>query len=220
MSKHKKPLPQKPVPVAEDWEQFLTWARKHGGTAVTILLAALVVGVALWSLLSRQERRAEQAAQALAAARSSADFETIVAEYPKADAAPIALLSLAKIQFDMGNYEAAMMRYQDFLASWPEHPLQNSAVLGRLFCLEAQGHQGALQEAEAGFSQFARNHPEHYLFPQARLGEARCKQALGQLEEARALYESFLADHPQNPWSLQIAERLSALEREIKRQQS
>ncbi len=219
MSK-KHPLPHKPVEVNEEWTNLRDWAQKHAGTALTTALIVLVAVLAAWTLHSRQARRTELAAQMLSSARSTADFGAIVQQFPRSDAAPLAKLSLAKLQFDLGDYQEAMTQYQAFLDKWPNHLLAGTATLGRLFCLEAQGTPDAIAEAEAGFRQFANENEGHYLYPQARLGEARCKQQLGQLSEAREIYESFLATFPDNPWSLQIAERLASLERLIGRQQS
>jgi len=181
---------------------------------------AAVAFVAVWSVLQRQQQRKQEAHLLLAAARSTSQFEDIIERFPGSEATPLALLSLAKLHFDMGRYADAIERYESFLTSWLDHPLSGTAVLGRLFSLEALGGADQIQEAEAGFRAFAENNRGHYLYPQARLGEARCKQHLGMLEEARSIYQNFLATHPDNPWGMQIEERLMDLERKIRRQQT
>jgi TolA-binding protein len=211
---------QKDIPVNEEWVQVKEAIQKHANTVFTVVLVVAVSAVAVWTILQRQEQKKLEAQQLLASAQSTVQFEDIVDRFPSSDAAPIAQLSLAKVHFDLGSYQEAMTWYDSFLEKWPEHPLKSTAVLGRLFSLEAMGSDEQIQQAEAGFRAFADANPDHYLYPQARLGEARCKQLLGQLEEARGIYEQFLATYPENPWVLQIEERLADLERKMGREQS
>ena len=220
MSNEKHPVTKRTPPINEEWLALRDLIQKHVGTAVTVVLVVAVAGVAVWSLVQRQAQSKQEAQQLLASARSTTQFEEIVNRFPTSDAAPLALLSLAKLHFDMGRYGEAIESYEAFLTQWEQHPLSSTAVLGRLFSLEALGATNQIQEAEAGFRDFAENNPGHYLYPQARLGEARCKQHLGMLEEARGIYETFLATHPGNPWEMQVEERLLDLERKIRRQQS
>jgi len=220
MSNQKHTVGRHDTPINEEWLALQELIRKHSGTALTGILVVAVAAVAVWTLFQRQEQNQRQAQQLLASAQSSGQFEEIINRFPKSEAAPLALLSVAKLHFDMGQYQDAIASYDNFLNQWPEHPLAQTAVLGRLFALEAQGDTARIQEAEAGFRAFAEKHPGHYLYPQARLGEARCKQQLGQLEEARGIYQDFLDTHPDNPWVAQIEERLLDLERKLSRRQS
>ncbi len=220
MSNQKHPAHHKQPPINEEWLALREAVQKHAGTALTTVLVIAVAAVALWTVVQRRSHQTVEAQQLLASARSSSQFEDIVERFPRSEAAPLAKLSLAKIHFDMGHYRDAMDTYDAFLDKWEEHPLASTAVLGKLFSLEALGAPEQIEEAEAGFRAFAENNPGHYLYPQARLGEARCKQHLGMLEEARSIYQNFLATHPDNPWEMQIEERLMDLERKIRRQQS
>lgn len=208
------------IPINEEWIQIKESLQKHANTVFTVILVVAVSAIAVWTILQRQEQKKLEAQQLLASAQSTVQFEDIVERFPKSEAAPIAQLSLAKLQFDMGSYQEAITWYDAFLEKWPEHPLKSSATLGRLFCLEAMGTDEQIQQAETGFQTFADANPDHYLYPQARLGEARCKQLLGQLEEARGIYQNFLENYPENPWVVQIEERLADLERKIGREKS
>lgn len=220
MSNQKHPKNKQTPPVNEEWLAVREMIQKHTGTALTIALAIAVAVVAIWSLQQRRSQQNLESQQLLAAAQSTSQFEDIVGRFPRSEAAPLAQLSLAKLHFDMGRYQDAMAAYENFLAKWENHTLSSTAILGKLFSLEALGEPDQIREAEAGFRAFAQNNPGHYLYPQARLGEARCKQHLGMLEEARSIYENFLATHPDNPWEMQIEERLMDLERKLRRQQS
>lgn len=220
MSNEKHPKHKNTPPINEEWLTLRDSIQKHAGTALTAVLLVAVAAVAVWSLQQRRTGQTVESQQLLAAAQSTSQFVDIVDRFPRSEAAPLAQLSLAKLHFDMGNYRDAMTAYEQFLNKWVDHPLSSTAVLGKLFSLEALGSPEQVQEAEAGFRAFAENNPGHYLYPQARLGEARCKQHLGMLEEARSIYQNFLATHPDNPWEMQIEERLMDLERKIRRQQT
>ncbi len=220
MSNQKHPAKHKQPPINEEWIAVRDFIQKHTSTALTTLLVILVAGFAVWTLNQRRAQQVLEAEQRLATAQSSSEFEEIVSRFPRSEAAPLAQLSLAKVHFDLGRYQEALEAYEYFKNTWSEHPFTSTATLGRLFALEALGAPEQMEEAEAGFRDFAEKNPDHYLYPQARLGEARLKQHLGYLEEARAIYEDFIANHPDNPWGAEIEERLMDLERKMQRQQS
>lgn len=221
MSNQRHPAKHKQqAPINEEWLAVRDFVQKHIGTAITTLLVIAVVVVGIWTFTQRRTQQVEAAQQLLATAQSSSQFEEIIDRFPRSEAAPLAQLSLAKLHFDMGRYRDALDTYQAFQDQWTDHPLGKTAEMGVLFSLEALGASDQIQQAEEGFRAFADNNPDHYLYPQARLGEARCKEQLGRLEEAQAVYESFIESHPDNPWEGEIQERLSELERKIRRQQS
>lgn len=204
----------------EELEQAKDFVTKHANLIMTIALVVAVAVTGLWVYRSRHMRRDMIADQELSMARTAPDFEALLDQYKNTPAAPLALLSLAKLQFDNGNYEAALARYDQFLVEWPTHEMRPTAELGRFFCIEARADESSVREAQAGFESFAASHPDHYLYPQARIGQARCLQQLGQFDEARIIYEDFLADNPDNPWVLQVEEQLASLEKLAKRSQS
>jgi len=216
MSNEKKPLPN--VHHQHDIEVLKAWIAKHGSHAVTAVLTVLIVLAALHLINSRANRRAVEANRRLSVAQSASDFESILADFGKSDIAPLAQLALAKLNFDNANYEVALSQYDQLLAQWPKHEMSKTAELGRVFCIEARGHNDALNEATAAFAAFAAANPDHYLTPQAVFGQARCLEQLGQLTQARAIYEDFITAHPQNLWSIRAEELLVAVQRRIDRE--
>ncbi|MFU8779840.1 MAG: tetratricopeptide repeat protein [Kiritimatiellia bacterium] len=212
--------PHQTPPINEEWLLLRDLIQKHSSTALTVILIIAVVAIGAWSVMQRQTQRKQEAGMLLASAQTTTQFEDILNRFPKSEAAPIALLSLAKLHYDMGRYSDALTQYETFLEKWADHSLAPTATLGRLFAREAIGTPEQIQQAKEGFRTFAETNPGHYLYPQARLGEARCKQNLGMLEEARSVYQHFLATYPESPWEMQIEERLMDLERKIRRQQS
>lgn len=209
-----------PIPTTQqlnDIEQAKAWFQRHGSHALTAILAVLIAITGFNMLRSRLERRTVEADRRLASAQSVTDFEALIRDFEKTGTAPLAVLSLGKLHFDNGNYEAALTQYERFLTQWPTHDMTTAATLGRIFCIEARGQQGALEEAAAAFAAFAAGNPGHYLYPQAVFGQARCLEQLNRLEEARTLYEDFIAANPDNLWSTRAEELLTAIQRRLRR---
>jgi outer membrane protein assembly factor BamD (BamD/ComL family) len=200
-------------PVNEEWIALQEAIRNHIGTALTLVLVALVAVTAIWMLQQRRQQNVLEASQILASARVTSEFEDILHRFPKSDAAPLAQLHLAKLHYDMGRYADALASYETFLQNWGSHPLADTALLGRLFAIEALGGEDRIRDAAEGFRAFAEANPDNFLYPQARMGEARCKQLLGMLDEATEIYTAFTETFPDSPWTPQAEERLVELQR-------
>lgn len=182
------------------------WKNWLGTAAIAVVL---ITGIFLYR--ARSESNEEQASRMLGEARSAQAFQAIMSQYSRTAAAKLALLQMAKIQYDSGDYVAALSSYTDFLTRNPTHLMVPVAEMGRIHCNEAMGQTA---DALVAFTAFAANNPDSYLAPQALFGKARCLQQLGRLAEARAVYEDFLAAHPKTAWKNEIAQALRQLERE------
>ncbi len=215
MTNGKKSIPD-PKHV-DEIEHVRVWMQKYGGHLLTGLLVVLIAITAFNVMRTRMGRRAAEAGRRLVTARSAGDLEAVILDFGKSRMAPLAVLSLAKLHYDNGQYEAALSQYDRFLARWPAHDMADVASLGRLFCIESRDHHDALEEAADAFAAFASERPGHYLTPQAVFGHARCLEQLERFEAARAIYEDFIAQDPGNAWSLRAEELLAAVQRRIRR---
>jgi TolA-binding protein len=198
-------------PDLNDLQKLLTKAQsewKHWiGTFIIALV--LVLGISLYR--TRTQSNEEQASRMLGEARSGQAIQAIIAQYPRTASATLALLQMAKIQYDSGDYVAALSSYTDFINRNPKHMMTVVAELGKIHCSEAMGQTA---DALSAFTAFAKQHPDHYLAPQALFGKARCLQRLDRYAEARAVYEDFIAAHPDSAWKKDIDEALRQLERD------
>ena len=192
----------------------------YGKPAVTALLAIMLGVAAVHLYTTRKENHVRQAAQDLAAARSIPDFESVYATYGKTKVAPRALLAMAKLYYDSANYEIAADKYEEFLSTFPEDRMVATAELGRIFCIEARNHSAAIEEAAAAFAAFATANADSFLVPQALFGQARCYEQLGRLDEARAIYEDFIANQTESPWSVRAEDLLAQVVLDIEKQQN
>lgn len=196
----------------EDVKQFI---ESYGKPLITVLVIVIVSVGVFYMLRTRQANRICDAGQRLALAQSTADFDTIVEDYANTPAAPRALLALAKLHFDNGNYEIAFEKYESFLQQYPDDPMMTTAALGRIFCIEARNYESALQDAASAYEKFASTHSDSFLAPQAIFGQARCLEQLDQLNTARTKYEDFMAHHAESPWTMRAEELLERVNRKI-----
>jgi outer membrane protein assembly factor BamD (BamD/ComL family) len=183
---------------------------------VTGFLAVIIAVGGFQLYASRKQASAEEASRQWAAARSIPNLEDILTDHPKSEVAPMALLALAKLYYQNGNYEIALTKYDDFIRKNPTDRAIPTAQLGRLFCIEARGSNDALTQAAEAYAAFATESPESFLTPQALFGQARCLEQLGQAEAARTLYEDFISAHSESAWMPQAETLLEQIKRRIK----
>ena len=192
----------------------------YGKPAVTVLLV-IMIGIFITHMITtRKQNHIAESSRQLAAARSIPDFEAVYANYGKTKAAPRALLALAKLYYDNANYEIASAKYDEFLREFPEDRMVTTAELGRIFCLEARNYNTAIEEAAAAYAAFAAANPDSFLAPQAIFGQARCFEQLGRLDDARAIYEDFIAKQTESPWSMRAEDLLEQVVLQIEKQQA
>ena len=189
--------------------ELKTAVQTHGLRAAIWIAVVLLTVVGLRTYRGRRAAAKVDASAMLMSARTVQDLEALVEQYGSTPSAPLALLKLAKVYFDLSNYDLAFNRYTDFLETFPEHEMRGIAELGKLHCLEARGQ---IQEALEGFEHFLADQPGHFLEAQATFGRGRCLEQAGRKEEARVVYENFIAAHPDSGWTARAEEMLETME--------
>lgn len=196
-----------PIPELEDFKAYF-FERGWRWLVLIVLVFVIMFGYQMYRV--NQRAQIERASAMLMSASNLTTLQDIVKQYPTTPAAPIALLLLARSNFDSGNYALADAAYADFQMRYPTHFMALSAQLGRSHCLEAMGQvEGALD----AYTEFIRTNPHHFLTPLALLGKARTLTILGRYGEARIDYENFIATHPDSSWSREAEAALSLLDR-------
>lgn len=198
-------------PQSGDLQNVLSSARAEWKQWLGTIAVALVVIIGIFLYRTRQQSNEEEASRMLGEARSGQALQAITTQYPKTAAARMASISIAKMQYDAGDYVGALSTYNDFLSRNPGHLMALTAELGKIHCQEAMGQTA---DALVAFKAFAEKNPAHYLTPQAVFGRARCLQQLARLDDARAVYEDFLIANPDSPWKGEVEEALRELARE------
>lgn len=189
---------------------------RYAKPVVTGFLVVIIAVGGFQLYASRKQASAEEARRQWAAARSIPALEDILTDHAKSEVAPMALLAVAKLYYENGNYEIALTKYEDFIREHPADRAVPTAQLGRLFCIEARGSDDAITEAAEAYAAFATENPESFLTPQAIFGKARCLEQLGHTEAARTLYEDFIAGHSESAWIPQAETLLEQINQSIK----
>jgi TolA-binding protein len=185
--------------------------RWQGWLASTAIAVVVVLAVVFYR--GHKASREETANRMLGEARNAQALTAIRTQYPGTAAAKLALLQIAKTQYDAGDYVMAMSSYADFLSQHPKHPMAPMAELGKIHCTEAMGQTA---DALAAYKDFVTRFKDGFLTPLAVFGQARCLQQLRRYDEARATYEDFLAASPKTPWKGEIDDALKQIAREAR----
>lgn len=200
------------IRIVDQFEPDAFW-EQHGKKVITVGVAVLALGLVVFYWQRQAAEREQRAAASLAEATNVQSLERVVEDYPKSEVAAQALLRLADVHFQDGQYNDASAAYQRFVNDFPSHPLIQSALLGMAAAQEAAGN---LQEARVQYTRIVSSYPQGYAVWAARIGVARCTESLGQIKEAQQTYEEVLSGGRGSPWQSEAYLRWVVLGREHK----
>lgn len=201
-----QPMEAQPQTPAEQADSLKTYASRIL-TAVLIVAAIVIAG---YRYLDSSNSGKQEAANKLFSAKNAQDLELIITKNASSPVAPLAILKLAKVHFNSGNYDGALTRYNEFKTKFPQHELVEAAEMGRLHCLEARNQ---VEDALKGFTEFAASKTNHFLYAEAVTGKARCMEQLGKNREAIAVYEDFIAANPKSAWTSKMEDLMASLKK-------
>src|ERR1044072_2467858 len=109
-------------------ESQVLWERYKKHLAVAVIL--IVLGVGAWGAVKiSADRRENAAADALAAAKTPADYQKIIADYKGTPASETAYLFKAEAERKEKKYLEANGTLQSFADTFPKHELKGTARL-------------------------------------------------------------------------------------------
>ena len=182
----------------DDVHELREWVSRYGPAAGLGLAIALIGIFGFGTFRNHNQAQKEGAALAWSMATTPAEFQDVVSQFKNTPTAPAAMLGLASSYFKTGEYELAKNAYHDFETTFAEHPMAKAARLCQAQCMEAAGN---LEDALHACAELGKQLPEdHYLQPQIDLERGRCLEQLHRWDEAKAVYEDFLAKYPDTPW--------------------
>lgn len=201
--------------MAEDeFKEIKQLAAEHGPRIlVGICIGLLIVG-GFSFYKTNKANKLQQASSLLTNAKSANDLQAVLTQYPNTPSAQLALLSLAKVYYNSGNYDMAMTRYSEFMSTYPNHPLSLICQMGTISCIEAKG---MTEKALWDYTAFINEHSDSFLCSQAILSKARCLNLLGKKEEAKEVYEEFIAANPESEWNSIVEDLLAEVKKELSR---
>lgn len=212
--KHKKHVHTDPEEL-ENKEVFevLKFLKKYGkymaGGAALLLVAYIAYAVNQQIQVNKENA----AAQALASARQLQDLKAVVNNFPDTAVAPAAILEIANRTFHQGNYEQALIEFDRFAEKYPDHRNMKTVELSRAYCREAMLQ---LEEAMVAYQEFAEKYEGDPMAPLALFGQARIYEMQGLLQDAKAVYEDYIASDAEGIWVPQAETALRYLERQMR----
>ena len=172
-------------------ETQVFWER-HKKKVLAVLVLALL-SVAAWGANRiYTDRRDANAANLLATAKTAADFQKVIAQYPGTPAGGSACLFLAEEQRKEKKFTEANTTLQAFVDKYPTHELKGTARMAMAANLESLGKR---DEALAAYQRLATDDPQGFSAPAALISQVYILKQQNQLEEARRVCETILTKY-------------------------
>ena len=182
------PTPSLTDPVLESqvfWERY-----KKTVFAVLILAVLAVAGWGAFRVYS--DRQETAAGNALTSAKTTADFQKVIEQFPSTPAAASARLFMAEEQRKEKKFTEANATLQAFLDKYPKHELRGSARLAMAANLESLGKR---DEALAAYKQLATDDPDGFSAPMAMISQVYLLKEKKQTDQARQVCETILTKY-------------------------
>jgi tetratricopeptide (TPR) repeat protein len=184
-------------------QQALAWAQANVRLLSRVGVVVALVGVVIAGFVSVRGARDRQANEDLSLAlgafragnysAAATQLADVASRWHSTPSGRIATLYAASADLKANNFDSAALLLQDALDArqWPIY-LQQQALVSLAFALERKGDtaKAAARYAEAAALQGPYT-------ADAILGEARCREALGEGDAARKLYQRFVREFPQ-----------------------
>jgi predicted negative regulator of RcsB-dependent stress response len=175
-------------------ERDVFWER-YKKEVMAVLIVALLAGAGFGGYKLYSDQQANAAAAMLASAKTAADFQKVIAEYPATAAGGSAYLLLADAQRNEKKFSEANTTLQTFLDKFPSHELASTARLAIAGNLEALGKK---DEALAAYQRLVAGDPKGFAAPIALFSEIHLLKEKKQIEEARRVCETIKSQYPES----------------------
>jgi outer membrane protein assembly factor BamD (BamD/ComL family) len=203
---------QEPIVQQNETDKQIDFFKTYASQIITGVLIVAAIAIAVYRYYDSSMDVKQEAANKLFSVKNAQELELLINKDSSSPVAPLALLKLAKVHFNSGNYDGALSKYNEFKTKYPQHDLVDAAEMGRLHCLEARNQT---EDALAGFTAFATTKTNHFLYAEAVLGRVRCMEQTGRYKEAVAVCEDFIAAHPKSAWVSKVEDFISSLKKKL-----
>ena len=191
-----KPATASAVPPPQEFDLLAFWIQ-HQRLIIRLVIVALL-GVLGWgAFLFMEYRKRAGSEDALANAKTAADYRKVAADWPGTPAAGTASIELAEALRKEGKPAEAAQALREFLGKYPLHPFRVNAAHALAASLETAGK---FDEALTAYQQFGTAHGRSAFAPLAFIGQARVLIALNRTDEAQRVLESVDQKFPGNPF--------------------
>ena len=204
------PSPAEITPAPEpgfDAEVFwITYKKK-----IQLFAGLFVVALATWAASEWFRLQTLTGAQEmLAGAKTTEDFQKLIAKYPGTVAAGNAhLLAAAQLRKD-GKFDESSALLRTFAEKYPEHPLLSGAWTSLAANLEAQDK---IDDALTMYQKVSTSYATSFSAPVALMAQARLLKVKGKTEEAGKIYEQVMTRYAETTVAQQAAQELKQLKK-------
>lgn len=188
-------------------ERDIFWERYKTAVMATIIVALLALaGYGGYRFYT--ERQANAAASLLAGAKTPAEFQKVINEYPGTPAGASAYLLLADAQKAEKKFEEANATLQAFVDKNPKHEMAGTARLAMAGNLEALGKK---DEALATYQRLATSDPKAFTAPVALFSQIHLLKEKNQIAEARQVCETIMTQYRESRFAQEATFQLRQL---------
>jgi tetratricopeptide (TPR) repeat protein len=188
-------------------ERDFFWDR-YKREVMAVLILALVAVAAYGGYKLYIERQAGAAAAQLASAKTAADFQKLISDYPDTSAAASAYLLLADNQRNEKKFTEANATLQTFLDKFPKQELNGTARLAIAGNLEAMGKK---DDALTAYQRLVAGDPQGYAAPIALYSQIHILKEKKQIAEARKVCETLMTQYRESRLAADAAYQLRLL---------
>jgi predicted negative regulator of RcsB-dependent stress response len=188
-------------------ERQIFWDRYKRGVIGALLLALLAIA-AFGGYRYYSYRRDTAAATLLASAKSPAELQKVITDYPGTTAGGSAHLLLADAQRTEKKFAEANATLQTFLDKYPKHEMAGTARLAMGANLEALGKK---DEALTVYQRLAASDPHAFTAPVALFSQIHLLKERHQIEEARRVCETILTQYRESRLAGEVSRQLKML---------
>lgn len=191
-------------------EREVFWDRYKKEVMAVLVLA--LIGVAVYGgYRIYSERQANAAAELLAGAKTAAEFQKVISQYPATPAGASAYLLLADSQRNEKKFADANATLQTFLDKFPKSEIRGTARLAMAGNLEALGKK---DEALATYQRLVAEDPKGYTASIALYSEIHLLKEKKQIDEARKVCETIMTQYRESRLAPDAAYQLRLLKPE------
>ena len=184
-------MPTVTAPTDTALEARVFWFRYKNEIAIALLIVLLtIVGFAGYHFYVN--KRDASAAALLASAKTDADYQQVIAQYPSTPSAASAYLLLAETQRNEKKLAEANATLQTFIDKNPDHELVPTAKLAMAVNLESMGKT---DEALFLYQDIATRYPNSYTAPVAMISQLPLLKSKNRIEDARRVCETMLTKY-------------------------
>jgi tetratricopeptide (TPR) repeat protein len=139
----------------------------------------------------------------------------IIENYKDTPVAADALFYQANAYYELGDYNNALQKYQDYVKKYPKKYFSDLAQINIGKCYEQLNNFQAAVEA---YQKVISKYPKRHTVPEALYNLGKIYELNNNLNEAFNFYNKLISEHPYSPWAREARLRVLYIQSQIQLQ--